>query len=66
MERDSPRQDWIPFLNEFSRQQQGWLATLEVIGQNVGDEVSVKSLLLHGVTFEEKGRDRDAVSIFLG
>ncbi|CAN5438101.1 hypothetical protein BH20ACI3_BH20ACI3_19140 [soil metagenome] len=34
--QEIPRDEWKTFLDTFSRQHEGWLATLEVLGTDIG------------------------------
>lgn len=58
-----PRAEWTAFLDSFSRQHQGWLATVEVIGPELGAQIEIHELPLNGVSFEEKGSDQDTILI---
>lgn len=63
--REIPHNEWIQFLNEYSRQHQGWIATVEVKGGNVGDHIEARSMSFRGVTYEEKGTNKGAIDIYL-
>jgi Family of unknown function (DUF5335) len=64
--REIPHDEWISFFDEFSRQHEGWLATVEVLGADLGTQVEARELPLVGVTADLKGETEDAVSIFTG
>lgn len=34
--QEIPRQEWNNFFDSFSRQHEGWLATLEIFGPEIG------------------------------
>ena len=64
--REIPRGEWVKFLDSFSRQHEGWLVTVEVLGAEIGAQVEAQELPLEGVTAELKGGDEDAITIILG
>ena len=64
--REIPRAEWPAFFESFSRQHEGWLATVEVLGQEIGAQEEAHELPLVGVTADLKGSDADAVSIIVG
>lgn len=63
--KEIPREEWAGYLDGFSRQHEGWLVTVEVLGAEVGAQVEARELPLRGVTAELKGGE-DAVTIILG
>jgi hypothetical protein len=63
--REIPRSEWVRFCNDYSRQHEGWLATVQVRGGNVGEHVEARSLPLRGISFEEKGTEKGDLAIFL-
>ncbi|MCL5952768.1 MAG: DUF5335 domain-containing protein [Chloroflexi bacterium] len=58
-------EQWSQFLDNFSRQHEGWLATLEITGPNVGNKIETKDLPFRGITYDLKGSSRNNVSIFM-
>ncbi|PYS94242.1 MAG: hypothetical protein DMF64_01205 [Acidobacteria bacterium] len=64
--REIPRAEWPAFFESFSRQHEGWLATVEVLGQEIGAQEEAHELPLIGITAELKGGDKDTVSIIVG
>jgi hypothetical protein len=63
--RDIPKAEWAAFLDSFSRQHQGWLSTIEVLGSEIGAQVQVREQPLAGVTAEVSD-DRASISILIG
>jgi hypothetical protein len=63
--KEVPREEWAEYLDGFSRQHEGWLVTVEVLGAEVGAQVEAQELPLRGVTAELKGGE-DTVTIILG
>ncbi|PYS86640.1 MAG: hypothetical protein DMF70_01920, partial [Acidobacteria bacterium] len=57
--QEIPRQDWNNFFDGFSRQHEGWLATLEIFAPDVG-------LPLEGISIASGGNGADAIAISLG
>jgi hypothetical protein len=64
--KEIPRDEWLTFFDAFSRRHEGWLATVEVLGKEVGAQTEARELPLVGVTAELKGGEDDTVSIILG
>lgn len=64
--REIERGEWSSFLDHFSRQHDGWLASLKVVGPDVGEKEEAEGLPFHGITYETKGTGRNDISIFLG
>jgi hypothetical protein len=60
------RDEWVAFFEGFSRRHQGWLATVEVFGSDIGAQVEARELPLEGITAELKQEGADNISIFLG
>jgi len=64
--QEIPRTEWRTFLDSFSRQHEGWLATLEVFGADVGTQKEGRELPLAGVSLSSRGDETEAISIDLG
>ena len=64
--REIPRAEWNAFFETFSKQHEGWLATVEVLGEEIGAQEEAHELPLVGITADLKGSDADAVSIIVG
>jgi hypothetical protein len=64
--REIPRDEWAKFLDSFSRQHEGWLIRLEVLGAEIGAQVEAQELPLEGITAELKSGGEDVISIILG
>lgn len=62
-----PRSDWKSFLDDYTKQNAGKKATVELYGQGVyASNEEAKALPFTGVTYEEKGSDSHAVRVLLG
>lgn len=59
-----PVQDWMGFLDMFSRQHEGWDATLEVLGGDDGAGLAAREMPLAGTTADVKPWQR-AIAITL-
>jgi Family of unknown function (DUF5335) len=64
--REIPREEWAEFLDSFSRQHEGWLVTIEVLGEEIGSQVEAEAKPLEGITAELKGGGKDSISINVG
>jgi Family of unknown function (DUF5335) len=61
--REIPRDQWTHFLDGFSRRHDGWLVTVEVLGDE-GAQVEARELPLTGITADQ---DRGhTISVLLG
>ena len=48
--QEIPRDKWVTFLDTFSRQHEGWLSTLEILGTDIGAQQEVLNLPLEGIS----------------
>jgi hypothetical protein len=64
--REIPRDEWVEYLNGFSRQHEGWLVTVEVLGTEIGAQVEAQELPLEGITAELKAGGEDVITIIIG
>ena len=60
------RDEWEGFLDSFSRQHEGWLATLEVLSTDIGAQQEAHDLPLEGITATSKNTEPRAIAISLG
>jgi uncharacterized protein DUF5335 len=63
--REIPRGDWGSFFEVFSRQHEGWLATLEVVGPNIA-QPAIGEFLLKGVALTSVVGESEGITINLG
>ena len=47
-----PRSEWPKFFDSFSRQHEGWLATLEIFATDIGAQVEERELAFEGIVDE--------------
>ena len=64
--REIPRQEWKEFLEGYSREHPEALATVEVLGVELGDQTEARELPLVGLSLEEKGSEAGSLEILLG
>ena len=53
------REEWNSFFNTFSQQHEGWLATLEIFGPEVGAQKEAHELSLEGMGEVTEGSEDD-------
>ena len=63
--REIPRDEWTKFFDNLSRRQEGWQVTLEVLGQDIGDQVEERHMFLAGLT-AEVADEGDKIEIMMG
>lgn len=63
--REIPRDEWVEYLDGFSRQHEGWLVTVEVVGCEIGAQVEAEEMALARITADLKSGE-DVISIILG
>jgi Family of unknown function (DUF5335) len=61
-----PHYEWSRFFDEFSRQHQAWLATIEMMGRDIGHQVQVRNLPLEGIFVEPNEIGEDDITIIAG
>jgi hypothetical protein len=64
--KEIPREEWTRFLDTFSRQHEGWLATLEILGAEIGAQQEARDLPLQGITATSTDDESQSISISLG
>src|SRR5437867_11317809 len=64
--QEIPRDEWNNFFNQFSRQHEGWLATLEVLGPDIGAQEEAHELPLEGISHASESSESDTIAISLG
>ena len=63
--KEIPRDQWIKFFNEFSKQHEGWIVTMDVIGSDIGDQEEAAGLPLVGISADLKDK-ANRIEIILG
>jgi hypothetical protein len=64
--QEIPREEWQGFFEVFSRQHEGWLATLELLGSDIGAQEEAHELPLEGLSLDSGGNESEAIVISLG
>lgn len=65
MTKEIPSDEWMPFLDSFSQQHQGWLVTVEVIAPEIGAQEEASNLPLEGISSSESNEHK-SISISVG
>jgi hypothetical protein len=63
--QEIPREDWNSFFNSFSRQHEGWRATLEMLAPDLGAQNEGEDLSFEGVSLNSEASDRESIVISL-
>lgn len=50
--KEIARTEWPKFFDSFSRQHEGWLVTLEILGAEIGAQVEERGLAFEGIVAE--------------
>ena len=64
--QEIPRGEWPTFLDRFSRQHEGWLATLEVLAIDIGAQQQARDLPFEGITTTSRDSTPETIAISLG
>ena len=64
--REIPRNEWGSFFDIFSRQHEGWLATLEIFGQEGNVQREPRGVPLKGITLTSVVGESQAIALNLG
>jgi hypothetical protein len=58
--------DWKSFFEAFSRRHEGWLASVEVRGADIGEQIEARSLPLEGISIDPGRGVPGTISIMMG
>lgn len=64
--REISRSEWPEFFDSFSRQHEGWLVTLEILGLEIGAQVEERELAFEGIVAEWDEVQGDEIAIMIG
>src|SRR5438093_4913711 len=64
--QEIPRPEWNNFFDSFSRQHEGWLATLEILGSEIGAQEEAHELPLEGVSIGSGTNEPVSIAISIG
>jgi len=62
--REVTRNEWHSFFEVFSKQHEGWLATLEIMGNQVGDQPEAVELPIEGISLNSENEPESVVISF--
>lgn len=63
--REIARNEWSEFFDGFSRRHDGWLVTIEVLDEELGDQIEAENQKLKGIVAEPRN-DPTTIDIFVG
>jgi hypothetical protein len=63
--REIPREQWVRYFDDFSKNHEGWIATLEVLGPDIGDQEEARGLPLVGISADVKAGE-NRIEIIVG
>lgn len=58
--------EWPAFFDSFSRKHEGWLASLEILGPDIGAQVEERELAFEGITDESDEEQGNTIMIMAG
>jgi hypothetical protein len=64
--REIPRTEWFAFFETFSKQHRGEMATVLVIGEEIGAQEAAKDLPFVGISADDRGSDSPGVRVQVG
>src|SRR6266550_677611 len=64
--QEIPRREWTRFFDSFSRQHEGWLATLEIFGPEIGAQEEARELPLEGISIASGTSEPETIAISIG
>lgn len=64
--RQIERSQWPAFFDSFSRQHEGWLASLEILGPDLGAQIEEHELPFEGITDESDETEGNTIMIMAG
>jgi hypothetical protein len=64
--QEIPRTEWNNFFDGFSRQHEGWLATLEVFAPEIGAQEEAHELPFEGISIASADEGPNEIAINLG
>jgi hypothetical protein len=64
--KEIPKNEWPKFFDSFSRQHEGWLVTLEILGSEIGAQVEERDLAFEGIVDEWDEVQGNQIVIMIG
>jgi hypothetical protein len=65
-DREIPSEQWMPFINQFSRDHQGQTVTIEVLDPELGTHHLAENLPLMGLSFDVRGTRPASLEVSAG
>lgn len=63
---DIPRENWEDFFRRFNNAHQGWLATVEVLGTDIGAQTEARELPFEGIATDIREPGSDSIEVMVG
>ncbi|HYK22464.1 MAG TPA: DUF5335 family protein, partial [Pyrinomonadaceae bacterium] len=63
--QEIPREQWNNFFDSFSRQHEGWLASLELMSTDLGAQEEAAELSFEGISLNSDTEEANAIVINL-
>jgi hypothetical protein len=64
--KEIPIDEWRDFFDSFSRQHEGWIVTLEILGAEIGAQVEERELAFEGIVDERDEIQGNEIMIMVG
>jgi hypothetical protein len=64
--REIPRDQWREFLDQFSREHEGWQVTVEVLADRNGDQIITQEKPLLGISYSGEQGTNANISVIAG
>ena len=64
--KEIQKTEWPKFFDSFTRQHQGWLVTLEILGSDIGAQVEERDLAFEGIVGETDEVNGNQIVIMMG
>ncbi len=61
-----PREQWSQFLDQFSRQHQGWRASIEIEDPERGPQHVAEDAPFQGISFDDRGSESGSLEVAVG
>jgi hypothetical protein len=64
--REIPPEQWQQFFDDFSRDHANWETSIELMGQDLGDQPEAEGVPLQGISFETVGSQKGDIEVAVG
>jgi hypothetical protein len=62
--REVIRNEWASFFDTFNKQHEGWLASLEIFGEEIGAQTEAVELPFEGISFDTEDKPESLIISF--